>query len=107
VSGTTAVPSDVLAAANPDAPWAGRPLCPACKFGHLHPFEVQIGLCREPSGWHGVRYLTGWVAVCVGDAEHRRTEAEEARRRNQFVEDLDVQEPCGFAMPLTPHSYPS
>lgn len=88
MSGTAAVPLDVLAAANPGTPWAGRPLCPGCKLGQLHPFEVQVGLCRDPRGWHGVHYLTGWVAVCDGNAEYR-------------------QEPCGFAMPLTPHRYPS
>ena len=95
MSDTTAVPSDYLARANhdrvPPEGNAGRPLCPACPGGRLHPYQVTIGL-NVVGGWKGVDYLEGWVAVCVG-----------ARARDGVVA-RDVA-PCGFTLPMTPKTW--
>jgi hypothetical protein len=88
-SGTTAVQSDWLARINGESgPNAGRPLCPACGIGRLHPYQVVIGLSDGAQPWHGADRLVGWVAVCKGN------------------DDLDMvetpQPPCGFTLPMTP-----
>jgi len=95
VSDTTAVPLAYLATANydrvPPEGQGGRPLCPACVGGRLHPYMVEIGL-TQATGWHGVDYLVGWVAVCVG------------AKAADGVMAVDV-EPCGFSLPMTPRTY--
>jgi hypothetical protein len=107
VSETRAVQLDVLADANRDSPWAGQPLCPACGFGHLHPYRVQISLSHHPGGWQGANYLTGWVAVCVGNAEANRRHAQECLDRGWAAPQVQDHPPCGFSMSMTPHRYPS
>lgn len=87
MSGTTAVPSDYLARASQRDD--GRPLCPACTMGRLHPYKVTIGL-TVVHGWSGADYLEGWVAVCQG-----------AKAGEHFV--VDDHPPCGFTLPMTPH----
>lgn len=74
---------------------AGRPACPACKAGRLHPYEVSFDLVDVG----GVTGLSGWVAVCVGNRPEGK------RRPRGFGEDPGeppASEPCGFNMPLTP-----
>jgi hypothetical protein len=90
VTGTTAVPAEVLAAG------PGRPLCPACREGRLHPFEVEITF---PGGLRGVDRLTGWVAVCIGNRDEATAHAEAGAPAAWWV-----KEPCGFSMPMTPHA---
>jgi hypothetical protein len=90
VSDTIAVPADYLAKAAMDGS-DGTTLCPSCKFGRLHPFVVTIGL-NVVKGWRGADYLVGWVAVCRG-----------AKAGEHYVE-VD-QAPCGFSLPMTPHTY--
>lgn len=90
MSGTTAVPSDYLAKAARGGS-DGRPLCPACSYGRLHPYKVTIGL-QVVHGWSGADYLTGWVAVCQG-----------AKAGENFI--VADQPPCGFTLPMTPHTY--
>jgi hypothetical protein len=103
VSDTTAVQLDLLAKVNHDS-GSGQPLCPACKNGRLHPYLVEISLSQGVGDrWHGADYLTGWVAVCVGNGMHNRKMAEFYA---QLDEDppLDPEvPPCGFSMPMTPH----
>lgn len=95
MTGTTAVPSDVLEQAAMQGPGGGNPLCPACVGGRLHPYKVEFSL--GPPGYQGAIGLTGWVAVCKGNIPHRRRIAEAG------LEDWETgdQEPCGFSMPLT------
>lgn len=91
MSGTTAVSYEVLADRN--FPGTGQPKCPGCVGGFLHPYLVEFTLPLD--GWQGVDYLTGWVAVCVGNDHDRRARPDVA---------ADVEVPaCGFSMPLTPH----
>lgn len=102
MSTTWAIPSDWLARSNRTST-TGRPLCPACKGGYLHPYKVEMSLSADPQGWHGVNALVGWVAVCFGnkdEAEHSRRLYEEAGETPP--EDDPLHEPCGFSMPMTP-----
>jgi hypothetical protein len=62
---------------------AGRgPLCPACDFGELRPYKIEVSM--QP--WQGVTYLSGWVLVCKG----------------RKAGDLVVRDfaPCGFSLPV-------
>lgn len=93
---TTAIPSDVLAMQRNGV--TGQPLCPGCVGGYLHPYLVEVSL-RVTGGWHGVDYLTGWVAVCVGNGGYKRAHA------GEDLTGLDDVEPCGFSMQLTPHRH--
>lgn len=90
MSETRAVQSDYLAKAAMDGS-DGRPMCPGCTFGRLHPYKVTIGL-NFVQGWSGADYLEGWVAVCQG-----------AKAGEHFIE--TDQPPCGFSLPMTPHTY--
>lgn len=107
MSDTWAVPLDMLAAANRTST-TGQPLCPACKFGRLHPYRVEMSLSDHPHGWHGANYLEGWVAVCVGDGMWRQRRAElRAEAGEPADDDESVEQPtCGFSMPMTPRRYP-
>lgn len=91
MSGTTAVQTHVLNRANPGGD--GQPLCPACG-GRLHPYLVEIALSPPGNDWHGAEYLTGWVAVRVGDDDPETSGMFEALP------------PCGFSLPMTPHRRP-
>jgi hypothetical protein len=110
MSDTWAVPTDFLAQANMSAD-SGQPLCPGCNGGRLHPYKVTIGLeglnpegNRAPyGGWHGVDYLEGWVAVCVGNAAANRKLSERYAALDEEPP-VDPEVPaCGFSMPMTPH----
>jgi len=82
-----------------------QPICPLCSVGYLHPYKVEIGPFPGPSGWHGAKYLVGWVAVCVGNAmaiEHRKKLFQAA---GEEVVDIPVSLPCGFSMPMTGHKH--
>lgn len=101
MSETRAVTSEWLARSNGGTATTGRPLCPACVEGYLHPYRVEIGLSAEPGGWGGVGALVGWVAVCRGNRDEREN------RRRLYVEagetppDDDPEcEACGFSMPM-------
>lgn len=103
MSETRAITSDWLARSAGGTATTGRPLCPACIEGYLHPYRVEIGLGAEPGGWGGVGSLVGWVAVCRGNAaerENRRRLYEEAGETPP--DDDPAHEPCGFSMPMTP-----
>lgn len=89
MSDTNAVPSDWLAKAARDGS-DGRPLCPGCQNGRLHPFQVSINLQVGLWSWHGADRIDGWVVVCQGaKAGEHHVEAD--------------QPPCGFTLPMTPH----
>jgi hypothetical protein len=88
VSFTTAVPDEVLAAANPGG--TGLPLCPACHLGRLRPYKVEVQVSDAPRGWDGVNYLFGWVLVCLAQ-DGAETELHPLG--------------CGFTMPVTAHRY--
>ncbi len=103
MSETRAVTSEWLARSSRGTATTGRPLCPSCVGGYLHPFRVEIGLGAELGGWGGVGSLVGWVAVCRGNDEEREN------RRRLYVEagetppdDDPAYGPCGFSMPMTP-----
>lgn len=98
MSDTIAVPLDYLAKANHDD--TGQPLCPSCKGGRLHPYMVTMSL-NFVTGWHGVDYLVGWVAVCVGDRNQRA----EAKKRGYEPTFVEPQPPCGFSMQMMPRTY--
>jgi hypothetical protein len=92
VSDTIAVPADYLAKASMDGS-DGTTLCPACKFGRLHPFFVSFPLnVGAARGWHGADYLVGFVAVCQG-----------AKAGEHYIE--TDQAPCGFSLPMTARTY--
>lgn len=90
MTGTRAVQSDWLAKVSGTDD--GRPLCPACPTGRLHPYKVTIGLSAGISGWGGADYLVGWVAVCQG-----------AKAGEHYV--VQDAPPCGFSLPMTPHTH--
>lgn len=93
MTGTRAIPTSVLDDANVMI-GPPQPLCPACKYGRLHPYVVEIRLSTPASGpVEGSDYLTGWVAICVGN------------KNNQEVDEQTG--PCGFSMPMTPHLFPN
>lgn len=79
--GTTAVPTSLLTQGG-----ERRALCPACVGGRLHPYRVELNL----GGWQGFDQADGWVAVCDGS-------------QPDLGESDEPAEPCGFAMPITPH----
>jgi hypothetical protein len=103
VSDTTAVQLDLLAKVNM-SPGSGQPLCPRCNGGRLHPYLVEISLSFGVGDrWHGADYLTGWVAVCVGNRDDNRQVTETyAKYDEEPPVDPEVP-PCGFSMPMTPH----
>lgn len=104
MSDTWAVQTETLAAANRCSS-GGQPLCPACKNGRLHPYLVEISLSDHPGGWHGANYLTGWVAVCVGNGAANRYEAKVYRDAGEEPPEQYEHPACGFTMPMTPHRY--
>ncbi len=99
MSETNAMPLDLLDEVNYGN---GQPLCPGCIGGRLHPYKVEFGTGYIPGrGWQGVDYLSGFVAVCVGNASYLAMLAKEyARLGEEFEPDPEVPA-CGFSMPLT------
>jgi hypothetical protein len=80
--GTEAVPLSLVH--NPDV-GVRRSLCPACKWGHLHPYRLSVDL----GGYQGMSHGTAWVAVCVGSHPAR-----------DMVD--EPSPPCGFTVRLDP-----
>lgn len=102
MSDTTPVPYNVLVGANSFE--EGQPRCPSCFWGRLHPYRVTMPLSRADRALEdflGADYLTGWVAVCVGN--HSRNKDAEQRERGDLVE--VNQAPCGFTMGMTSHRW--
>lgn len=93
MSHTTAVQRDTLNKVNMTD--EGRPLCPACKGGRLHPYLVEIAVAHPGDNLYGAECLTGWVAVCQGD------------RDLDAGDGFEAMPPCGFTMPMTPHRRPA
>jgi hypothetical protein len=90
-----AVPLDQLRLASAQGPYPA-PLCPRCISGRLWPYSVSftVGIATP---YYGADYLTGWVAVCVGNEGYLR--------ENGMGIDEKVP-PCGFSMNLTPGLFP-
>lgn len=103
MSTTRAVPLSVLRGASGETATTGRPLCPRCAVGFLHPFRVDIALGETPVGWQGAGALVGWVAVCRGNAEENENTRElyEAAEHD-IPETLAEYPPCGFWMSMEP-----
>lgn len=104
MSRTVAVPLEELAAADPFS-LTGQPLCPSCKVGYLHPYEVHIHLGTAGAARFGAVGLVGWSAVCVGNGHYLSAKyavlvAEGETEVPALVESM----PCGFAMPMAPHA---
>jgi hypothetical protein len=96
MSDTIAMPLDLLNQINGGN---GQPLCPSCKHGRLHPYKVTFGTNQllTGMGWQGADFLSGFVAVCVGNGSYLRQRAESGEPSE--VEEVPA---CGFSMPLTP-----
>ncbi len=101
MASTRAVPAAVLEAGNRSSV-AGQPLCPACKVGYLQPYKVWIGLSSGGEPWEGVKALSGWVAVCEGNARHneKMRELYALAERVPAEDDLVDVVGCGFTMPM-------
>lgn len=98
---------------------ARQPRCPACLRGYLHPYRVVIDL-RNDAGesYGGVVYLSGWVAVCVGNRDanqavrelYEQAAAEAAAAGDEggvdylAPKDLVDVDACGFSMPMQAHT---
>ena len=83
MSETWAVPTAVLDEYS--GAGRGRPLCPACTGGRLHPFKVSINLGVR--GFQGITGLEGWTVVCAG---------------TDPLDSFPAAGPCGFSMPMQP-----
>lgn len=79
----------------------GKPLCPACIGGRLHPYKVTISLSDGIRPYDNVDYLEGWVAVCRGNRDYWDT-LEESERG-----EVSITPPCGFSLPMTPRLWPN
>lgn len=103
MTGTRAVTSEHLAltARRNGAGDLGKPLCPACYGGRLHPYKVTISLSDGVKGWDGTDYLEGWVAVCRGNRDYWDTL--EGSERGE----VSITPPCGFSLPMTAHVWPN
>ncbi len=99
MSDTIAMPLELLDTVNHGN---GQPLCPGCVGGRLHPYKVTFGTNQMLTGmgWQFTDFLEGFVAVCVGNRDHRRAWAK--RDPEVSSDDLGPEVPaCGFSMPLT------
>ncbi len=104
MSNTWAVPLEVLAKRDASG-GIGRPICPACMRGYLHPYLVEIALDDAIGGWRGANYLQGWVGRCAGDREendHLRSLYVDA---GQEVPPMVDHPACGFVLPMTAKRY--
>lgn len=97
MTGTRAVPLSALPALN-GGHGTGQPLCPACNGGRLHPYEVTV-IVPGTTGVEALvgKTLTGWVAVCKGNADYLRHPDYQ-----EDAEGLELSPPCGFSMTLQP-----
>lgn len=100
MSATTAVPNEWLRKANLSVSGTGRPLCPQCKVGYLHPYLVEIGLSWNGLAWNDADYLVGWAAVCAGNADDVQQRVALFEANDDDPGDEVVHPPCGFAMPM-------
>jgi len=92
---TRAVPLDQLRAAARQGDYP-LPVCPGCVAGKLYPYRITITVGLDQP-YYGADYLTGWVAVCVGNEDYKRITGSATHV---------TMRSCGFSMPLVPQLFP-